>query len=177
MSPSKVMPASLMIQPTVAAIATRECLSSAALNHASVAGVPSSARPAGSQPSGKGLDAPSIMASLPEPGVTAKIAGCHLAVGSEEDKFIGCHLSDEPCDFISMMLPPSSGALGSDTGRNPLCMRSPSIVTNASNPTPIADNVMGALLPLANSFSAAFSSSSLAILGMSRSLILIDGAP
>merc|ERR1719198_2115684 len=49
------MPVSWMIQPTVAAIATRPCLSSAARNHASVRSEPYSAMPAGSQyPSGAG---------------------------------------------------------------------------------------------------------------------------
>jgi hypothetical protein len=48
-------------------------------------------------------------------------------------------------------------------GCNPLRMRTPSTITSASNPTPMADNVLGVLLPLANSFCTAFSSSSVLI--------------
>merc|ERR1719271_872019 len=79
----------------------------------------------------------------------------------------------KPCEFISMILSPRHGAIVKEmsdpsapllartlAGCSTFRMRTLSIATSARNPTPIANNVMGALFPpLASSFCAAVSSS------------------
>jgi hypothetical protein len=101
-----------------------------------------------------------------------------IAIQNKASRNAASLIELEVCDFISKILSPRPGTIFSDmsetsapllasmvAGRNPLCMRTPSIITNANNPAPTAYSVMGVLLPFGSSFCAAFSFSLIAFAG------------